>query len=78
MEEFDPIDVDDQQGAAGVISPQSTTQIPASGTAIGSPHRNVATGNEQVIPIVKEELSVGKRATERRYRVRTHVVEKSR
>jgi stress response protein YsnF len=30
---------------------------------------------EQVIPIAKEELAVGKRASERRYRVRTYVVE---
>jgi stress response protein YsnF len=30
---------------------------------------------EQVIPVVKEELAVGKRATERRYRIRTYTVE---
>lgn len=30
---------------------------------------------EEVIPVVKEELEVGKRATERRYRVRTYVIE---
>jgi hypothetical protein len=30
---------------------------------------------EQVIPVTSEELSVGKRATERRYRIRTYVVE---
>jgi len=30
---------------------------------------------EEVIPVVKEELEVGKRATERRYRVKTYVVE---
>lgn len=30
---------------------------------------------EQVIPVVKEELAVGKRASERRYRIRTYVVE---
>jgi len=30
---------------------------------------------EQVIPVVKEELEVGKRATEQRYRVKTYVVE---
>jgi len=28
-----------------------------------------------VIPVVKEELEVGKRATERRYRVRSYIVE---
>jgi stress response protein YsnF len=30
---------------------------------------------EQVIPVTREELSVGKRATERRYRIRTYIVE---
>ena len=30
---------------------------------------------EQVIPVVKEELAVGKTASERRYRIRTYVVE---
>ena len=32
--------------------------------------------DEQVIPVIKEELDVGKRATERSYRVRSYVVEK--
>jgi hypothetical protein len=32
--------------------------------------------DEQVIPVVKEELAVGKRATETRRRVRTHIVER--
>jgi stress response protein YsnF len=30
---------------------------------------------EEVIPVVKEELAVGKRASERRYRIRAYVVE---
>ena len=30
---------------------------------------------EEVIPVVKEELEVGKRTTERRYRVRSYIVE---
>lgn len=30
---------------------------------------------EEVIPVVKEELAVGKRASERRYRIHTYVVE---
>lgn len=33
------------------------------------------TEGEQVIPVVKEELAVGKRAAERRYRIRTYTVE---
>lgn len=34
------------------------------------------TSGDQVIPVLEEQLNVGKRQTERRYRVRTHVVEK--
>ena len=30
---------------------------------------------EQIIPVVKEELAVGKTTSERRYRIRTYVVE---
>src|SRR4051794_35308583 len=30
---------------------------------------------EEVIPVVKEELEVGKRATERRYRVKSYIIE---
>jgi hypothetical protein len=30
---------------------------------------------EEVIPVIKEELEVGKRATERRYRVKSYVIE---
>jgi hypothetical protein len=32
--------------------------------------------SEQVIPVVREELEVGKRATERRYRVKSYVIER--
>ena len=31
---------------------------------------------EEVIPVVKEELEVGKRVTERRYRVKSYIVER--
>jgi hypothetical protein len=37
--------------------------------------RTETAGPEQIIPVVKEELEVGKRAAERRYRIRTYVVE---
>ncbi|MGD9614923.1 MAG: YsnF/AvaK domain-containing protein [Alphaproteobacteria bacterium] len=42
-------------------------------------HTHARTGmsreREEVIPVVKEELDVGKRATERRYRVKSYVIE---
>ena len=38
--------------------------------------RELGSERDQVIPVVKEELDVGKRASERRYRIRTYVVER--
>jgi stress response protein YsnF len=52
------------------------TAIAPEAGAVGSAERGAEMGaGEQVIPVVKEELSVGKRASERRYRIRTYVVE---
>lgn len=81
MEEFDPIDVDDQgTGGPPPVQRMSTTMPPpgrAGAPVTGAvPPAAAQRGTEQVIPVVKEELSVGKRVTERHYRVRTHVVEK--
>ena len=45
---------------------------------VGSGERTAiepAATSEQVIPVVREELAVGKRVSERRYRIRTYVVE---
>lgn len=36
---------------------------------------DTAREREEVIPIVKEELDIGKRATERRYRVKSYIIE---
>src|SRR5579884_672014 len=69
MEECNPIDIDDQLEADRVLPGQ---RMSAGEPAAG---RSVEEG-EQVIPVVKEELSVGKRMTERRYRVKTYVVER--
>ena len=46
------------------------------GTAAAGERVGVQGPEEQVIPVVKEELGVAKRATERRYRIRTYVVER--
>jgi hypothetical protein len=46
------------------------------GTTAGATARTGMTNErEEVIPVVKEELDVGKRATERRYRVKSYVIE---
>ena len=68
LEQFNPIDVEDT-GAA--IASQTGMAGAGLGAAAASKDRE-----EQVIPVVKEELDVGKRATERRYRIRTYVVER--
>jgi hypothetical protein len=74
MEELHPIDLDDQSQAT-LSSPTAR-----SGAATVAEPRPTGTGSrgerEQVIPVVKEELSVGKRASERHYRVKTYVIER--
>jgi stress response protein YsnF len=77
LEEFDPVDVE-KEG----LAPMSQPGIEGSST--GTSQRSTppgdlqAAGNEsaQVIPVAKEELEIGKRETERRYRIRTYVVER--
>jgi len=117
MEEFNPIDIDEDGHAvthehhATGTSALGASSIPTTGTtartevdrvartetSAGMATRGMATNadlgttartntgaaartdmsreREQVIPVVKEELEVGKRATEQRYRVKTYVVE---
>lgn len=45
------------------------------GTGVGQRTATEVSSEEQKIPVVSEELAVGKRASERRYRIRTYVVE---
>jgi hypothetical protein len=114
MEEFNPIDIDEdghavahEHHAAGMTAGTShvgATSIPAASTTartdLGTTARTGHTATartdlgttarsdmntrartdmsrerEEVIPVVKEELEVGKRATERRYRVKSYVIE---
>ena len=60
MEHFDPIDIEGDDGRSVALPPPAPS----------------AREREQVIPLVNEEMEVGKREVERRYRVRTHVVER--
>lgn len=57
-----------QPGASGAV-PETAARpgVASAGTA--------QRAGDEVISVVKEELSVGKRASERRYRIRTYVVE---
>jgi hypothetical protein len=86
MEEFNPIDIDEdghtvtrERAATGTSTFAATSSPTAGTTARTDMHTHARTDmsreREQVIPVVKEELEVGKRATERRYRVKTYVVE---
>jgi len=109
MEEFNPIDIDDdghsvthERAATGISASPATSAQTAGTTAstnvgttgtyhtasarteLGATARtdmqtrartDMSREREEVIPVVKEELEVGKRATERRYRVKTYVVE---
>jgi len=79
MEEFHPLGLDDQSDD---VSAQAN-RTSGTGQALGSAEmagRTTASRQpgreEQVIPVVKEELSVGKRATEQHTRVRVYTVER--
>jgi len=63
-----------RRDAASAIGSTQTTVQPG---IVGSGERTATqpASSEQVIPIIREELAVGKRASERRYRIRTYVVE---
>jgi stress response protein YsnF len=92
LEEFDPIDFEQtatgMPGTAETAERDIATATPgvASSTAASAPvggttsapslDSNVSAERDQVIPVVKEELDVGKRASERRYRIRTYVIER--
>jgi stress response protein YsnF len=80
LERFNPVDIDEE----GLVEPAVMTSPPAAATtpglaqpAAGMPAEapELTREDEQVIPVVKEELQVGKRAAERRYRIRTYMVE---
>lgn len=87
MEEFDPVDIDHGTEAAtpsGLVAGAPIGRShdfehregPADTRAGIAPGPMPRTGEaEQVVPLVQEELDIGKRASERRYRVRTYVVE---
>ncbi|HEY1259926.1 MAG TPA: YsnF/AvaK domain-containing protein [Stellaceae bacterium] len=67
LDQFEPIDFGEHSDVE-----IGTSHLPESPAAT----QNVSIGEgEQVIPVVKEELAVGKRASERRYRIHTYVVE---
>ena len=61
MEQFEPIDIEGDDGNS---------------VALQTPAPSAAPEGDRVIPLAKEELAVGKREVERRYRVRTHVIER--
>ena len=108
MEEFNPIDIEEDghaltgvHPAAGTASFGATT-VPRAGTTarsdldataradarttrageraatertgLGQAHE-LGREHEEVIPVAKEELEIGKRTTEKRYRVRSYVIE---
>lgn len=72
-----------RSGDAERVGAMSSTAVPSVGSGRAAmvdddasrPAMGRSDGGEEIIPVVEEQLTVGKRATERRYRVRTHVVE---
>ncbi|HJU20497.1 MAG TPA: YsnF/AvaK domain-containing protein [Stellaceae bacterium] len=62
------------EAPVGVAPTLESERIERERPIAGAASETVTEG-EQVIPVTKEELTIGKRAFERRYRIRTHVVE---
>jgi stress response protein YsnF len=56
------------------LAPMAQSGIAGSGSR--NDMQDAGSENEQVIPVANEELEVGKRETERRYCIRTYVVER--
>jgi stress response protein YsnF len=81
LEEFNPLDLHgDTTGAIGggtLGGPglQRSDYATPTSDQMRAGAAGTSDQTEQVIPVTKEELAVGKRASERRYRVRTYVVE---
>jgi uncharacterized protein (TIGR02271 family) len=87
LERFDPIDIDGDETPHGSVGELDTARTSGTSPALtGSAAfaaaedraaaRRVASEGDRVIPLAKEELEVGKRQTERRFRIRTHVIER--
>jgi stress response protein YsnF len=77
LEEFDPIDTDEEGLASGQSAyAGSGGAMAQTGSSTDTGATTADAGREQVIPVAKEELEVGKRQTERRHRIRTYVVER--
>jgi stress response protein YsnF len=76
LEQFDPIDIEGDEGSTGAARPLAgSAAFAAAKRRADASEQPSTTVGDQVIPIVKEELEVGKRQVERRYRIRTHVIE---
>ena len=88
LEEFNPVHMDERTEAGtapvsrGEDRLKTLVQALVQGEYAPAGYGQIRAGapeltkeGEEVIPVVKEELAVGKRAAERRYRIRTYVVE---
>ncbi|MGA7263516.1 MAG: YsnF/AvaK domain-containing protein [Stellaceae bacterium] len=78
LEEFNPVHMDDgtETGTAPVsMGAEKGEYAPAGSSQMRAAAPELTKEGEQVIPVVKEELAVGKQARERHYRIRTYVVE---
>jgi stress response protein YsnF len=87
LERFDPIDIDGDETPHGSVGELDTARSSGASPALtGSATfaaaedraaaRRIDSEGDRVIPLTKEELEVGKRHTEHRFRVRTHVIER--
>jgi stress response protein YsnF len=81
LEEFNPLDLRDNTtgaiGGATLGGPelQRSDYVTPTSDQMRAGAVGTSEQTEQIIPVAKDELAIGKRASERRYRIRTYVVE---
>jgi stress response protein YsnF len=71
LEAAGALEVDRDEATASGLT--QSAPVGSESTGVG---RHASAGDEEVIPVVKEELAVGKRTHETRRRIRTHVIER--
>jgi hypothetical protein len=71
LEDFDPVEIEGSDGA-----PSSLSATGARPDDLAGHEKRTSPDGETVIPVVNEQLNVGKQVSENRYRVRTYPIER--
>jgi len=72
LEDFDPVEIEGSDGG-----PSSLSATGARPDDLAGHEKRTSPDGETVIPVVNEQLNVGKQVSENRYRVRTYPIERA-